>query len=333
MRYTKSAFDRAELVLQERQQTSENEYQARLHEIAEKAPEIYRLHLEALRLNYSLIGSIGRQNSEKLTLSQQISAIKNKNLSVRQTLRGMLSASGYPEDYLQYHYFCDICRDTGYHEGVRCRCMKELLERYTIEELNSHCSIAMHDFNEFRLDYYSASPMADGESQRDKMRRVYETCLRYTSSFNENAPQDSPSLYFYGRTGLGKTFLSSCIAKNLIDRHCIVVYGSATNLLHRIEEERFRKAEGDTTSILLEAELLILDDLGAEFKTTFTESVVYEVVNERINNRRPTIISTNKSLQEMYKTYNERIASRLVGNYIPIQFYGGDIRQIKPSYV
>ncbi|MBQ8965346.1 ATP-binding protein [Ruminococcus sp.] len=327
MKYSERAFELAENELRERRERAEEEHRLRLEEISLEMPEVYRLNNEALRLNYSLIGNIGG-NSGKESVSERIAAIRDKNLSIRHTMRALLKENGYDEDYLQYHYVCEKCRDTGYHEGVRCECMKKLLEKYTTNELNSFCSIKLHDFSEFDINFYSPAPLPDGESPRSKMTKVFQFCKSYTYQFNEY----SPSMIFYGRTGLGKTFLSSCMAKELIAQGRNVVYGSATNLLHRIEEERFRKAEGDTTAILLGAELLILDDLGAEFKTTFTESVIYEIINERLNNRKPTIISSNLSSNELYQKYNERIVSRIVGNFIPHIFVGNDIRQIKPSY-
>jgi DNA replication protein DnaC len=128
---------------------------------------------------------------------------------------------------------------------------------------------------------------------------------------------------------LGKTFLSSCIAKQLLSEGRNVFFGSILKLFRQIEEERFRRRDGDTTSIIIGSELVILDDLGSEFQTTFTDSVLYEIINERVNLGRPTIISTNLSMKELDKKYNERIVSRLTGCFSPIYFIGNDVRQEK----
>ncbi len=320
MKYTENAFERAESILTERQQKAESEHNSRLQEIADKAPEIYRLYSESLRLNYALIGSIGKGGSQNV--SQQITDIRDKNLELRKTMRRMLEACGYPEDYLQYHYVCERCRDTGYCEGVRCGCMKKLLADFTAEEVNSYCSIKLGDFSEFRADYYSTKPLPNGEVPREKMIKMYEYLRGYAEHFDEN----SQSLFFFGRTGLGKTFLSSCIAKELISQGHNVVYGSILKLMRQIEDERFNRSDGDTTSILLNTDLLILDDLGSEFQTQFTDSVLYELINERINNHRPTIISTNLTTKELNKKYNDRIVSRIVGCFIPCSFVGNDVR-------
>lgn len=319
MKYSSSAFDRAAQELSARQEKAEQEHRNRLLEIAEKAPEIYRMNDEALRLNYALIGSIGQGSGDA---SRKIKEIKEKNLMLRQTMRSMLETCGYPEDYLQYHYFCDNCRDTGYKEGVRCRCMKELLDKYTTEELNSQCSIELHDFGEFRLDFYSDAKQNGGESPRERMSRISRYCMEYAEHFDDNAQ----SLFFFGKTGLGKTFLSSCIAKAVISQGKSVVYGSLLKLLRQIEEERFGRAQGDTTSILLDADLLILDDLGSECQKAFTDAVIYELINERINTRKPTIISTNLTTKELDEKYNDRIVSRLTGCFVPCAFIGSDVR-------
>ncbi|WP_295153463.1 ATP-binding protein [uncultured Ruminococcus sp.] len=321
MKYSPHAIEMAESILSERRNDAEKQHTERLQEIAENAPEIYRMNNEALGLNYALIGSIGK-GGEKKSISESIAAIRERNLTIRHNIRAMLEACGYPGDYLQYHYVCEKCRDTGYHEGVRCDCMKKLLKYYTTEEINERCSIELHDFSEFRVELYSNVPSPGGEIPREKMRTLFDFCRKYAEHFDEN----SRSLFFFGRTGLGKTFLSSCIAKKLIEDDRNVVYGSLLKLLRQIEDERFHRASGDTTGVLLDADLVILDDLGSEFQTQFTDAVIYEILNERINNRRPTIISTNLTTKELDRKYNDRIVSRITGCFIPCAFLGSDVR-------
>ncbi len=323
MRYTENAFDLAELELRARQDKAEEEHQRRLMEISEKAPEIYRMYSESIRLNYALLGNIGKGRSGS-DISKKIAEIKDKNITLRRTMHEMLKACGYPEDYLQMHYQCEVCRDSGYHDGVRCECMKKLLKKYTTEEINSHCSIELHDFADFRPEYYSDIPV-NGEIPREKMLSIFENCKNYALHFEA----DTSSMIFYGKTGLGKTFLSSCIAKELIDQGWNVVYGSLLKLMRQVEDERFNRTTGDTMSIMLESDLLILDDLGSEFQTQFTDSVLYELINERINERRPIIISTNLSIKELNKKYNDRIVSRITGCFRPSFFVGNDVRLVK----
>ena len=321
MKYTQKAFERAEAELRNRQLLSENEHNARMAEISEKLPEVYRLNNEAIKMNYSLMSFIGQGIGNK-NVSDKINEVKEKRRELVSTIHNMLETCGYPADYLQYHYYCENCRDTGYKEGMRCECMKQLLKKYTTEEINSHCSIDLHDFSEFRLDYYSTTSKVPNEDPRAKMSMILDQARAYAASFDENAG----SLLFIGRTGLGKTFLSSCIAKELIEKGSNVVYGSLLKLMRQVENEHFQRAEGDTMSILLEADLLILDDLGAEFQTQFTDTVLYEILNERMNNHRPMIISTNLNANELNQKYNDRIISRIFGGFVPFAFVGSDVR-------
>ena len=201
--------------------------------------------------------------------------------------------------------------------------MTELLTKYTIEELNEFCTLKLHTFDEFRSDYYPERD-SDGEEPRKRMELVYRNCIEYAKDFR----QDSDSLFFYGKTGLGKTFLSSCIASELMKKGYSVVFFSIPSLFTKLEDEHFGRADTKTMELLLSADLVILDDLGSEFKTQFTESKLYEIVNGRLNLDKPVILSTNLSVGELQKMYNERIISRIIMQYAPMKFLGSDIRQI-----
>lgn len=323
MKYTRQAFDRAEAEIAGRRRQAEEEYAARSEEIRRKAPEIYNLDKSIAAANYALISAIAKGGGRE-AVRQSVAETRKKNLSAQQTVRSMLGAFGYDEDYLDVHYYCEKCRDSGYHDGERCECMEKLLKSYTTRELNENCSIRLHDFSEFREDYYPADGF-DKVNAREHMKAVCNDCRQYVKNFDE----DSPSLFMFGKTGLGKTFLSSCIAKALLEEGRNVFFGSLLKLLRQIEDERFRRREGDTTGVVISAELVILDDLGSEFQTTFTDSVLYEIINERINLERPTIISTNLSPKELDAKYNDRLVSRLMGCFSPMMFVGNDVRAQK----
>lgn len=322
MKYTKNAYERAAAEINSRRESSEKNRTQRLNEIKTTAPEIYKLYNNTLSTQFSMLAEIignGGTNGAASTIND----IKNKNLMAQQTIKELLDTFGYPTDYLQYHYYCEKCRDTGFVEGRRCECFEKLLSKFTTEELNQQCSIQLHDFSEFRIDFY---PQQIGKlNPRDIMSAVYSDCLNYANNFTPNAD----SLFFFGKTGLGKTFLSSCIAKKLLNEGVNVFFGSILKLFRQIEDERFRRRDGDTTGIIINAELVILDDLGSEFQTLFTDSVLYEIINERLNSGRPTIISTNLSMKELDSKYNDRIVSRLMGFFSPIMFIGNDVRQEK----
>ena len=319
MKYTKSAFDKAERTLSERRLKAESERAQRMAEIESVAPEIANMQRNLLSMNCEIIKIIGNGKSNA-NAREIVEEIKQKNISTRATIRDMLVSFGYPDDYLQYHYFCEKCKDTGYTEGRRCECFEKLLTKYTTDELNENCLIKLHDFSEFRIDFY---PETGGAvSPRTKMSKVFADCKNYADNFSE----DSPSLFLFGATGLGKTFLSSCIAKKLLEDGRNVVFGSILDLFRKVESEHFGRSEGNTADVIINAELVILDDLGSEFQTSFTDSVLYEILNDRLNLGKPTIISTNLSMEELNKKYNERIVSRLTGNFLPFMFLGNDIR-------
>lgn len=321
MKYSEKAFDKAAAVLEERRKKAEIEQQKRVEEISLAAPEIEILQRNLKKTGFELIKLIMQGGEDTKILVERI---KEKNLSTQQTIEELLEAIKGDRHYLDVHYYCEKCKDYGYSEGKRCSCMEELLKKFTTQELNENCLIELHDFDEFSLDYYEKSN--DGSfSSYDKMYQNFEYCKDYAENFTVK----SPSLFFFGKTGLGKTFLSSCIAKALFDKDFNVAFGSLIDFLRKIETEHFGKSEGNTLDILVNADIVILDDLGSEFQTSFTESVVYDIINSRINRCKPTIISTNLSYNELDKKYNERIVSRLTGCFVPISFVGKDIRHIK----
>jgi len=322
MKYTKNAFERAENTLTARRIKAEAERAERISQIKFEAPEIYKMQQSLSSAGFSMIKFIG-EGKKNINVRSEVAKIRARNLQTRETIGRLLVSFGYPEDYLQYHFYCPVCSDSGYHDGVRCQCLDKLLAKYTTEELNSQCSIMLHDFSEFRIDFYPAQ--TGNIDARERMSTVYNDCRAYADNFSEN----SSSLFFFGKTGLGKTFLSSCIAKQLLGEGRNVFFGSILKLFRQIEDERFRRREGDTTGIIIGAELVILDDLGSEFQTSFTDAVLYEIINERLNLGRPTIISTNLSMKELDRKYNDRIVSRLTGCFLPIMFIGSDVRQEK----
>ncbi|MBO5449007.1 MAG: ATP-binding protein [Ruminococcus sp.] len=322
MKYTKNAFERAENTLTARRIKAKEERAERISQIKFEAPEIYKMQQSLSSAGFSMIKFIG-EGKKNIDVRSEVAKIRSRNLQTRETIGRLLVSFGYPEDYLQYHFYCPVCSDSGYHDGVRCQCLDKLLAKYTTEELNSQCSIMLHDFSEFRIDFYPAQ--TGNIAARERMSTVYNDCRAYADNFSDS----SSSLFFFGKTGLGKTFLSSCIAKQLLSEGRNVFFGSILKLFRQIEDERFRRREGDTTEIIIGAELVILDDLGSEFQTSFTDAVLYEIINERLNLGRPTIISTNLSMKELDRKYNDRIVSRLTGCFLPIMFIGSDVRQEK----
>ncbi len=330
MKYTQEAVNAAYSVLEARRQDALTTYDAHVKNIKEQHPEIYEIFTN-ISLTSSKLAKVifakDRDGKLLVDVSKAVEKIKNENLEDQEKLKNALSAFGYAEDYLSVNYTCPICCDTGIHLGNRCKCAEELMTSFTISKLNEQCKIRLHSFSEFDLNFYPETYQYNGTTynSRDKMAEILDFCISYTNRFSEQ----SQSLFMLGKTGLGKTFLSSCIANELIHKGINVAFDSIQNYLRYIESEHFGRAEGDTLELLLNADLLILDDLGCEFKSSFNSATIYNLINSRCNMGKPTIVSSNLSINELSERYDDRIISRLIGNYHTLRFIGEDIRQIK----
>ncbi|MDD3192237.1 MAG: ATP-binding protein [Oscillospiraceae bacterium] len=322
MAYSKELFEYGRSVLNRRRQQASQSLTERKQELYSSIPRLAQIENELLLTGY---GAIRAAMSGGQGL-QQLKSIKEKNLSLQQERRGILQSVGLPEDYLTEPFSCSICRDTGYKDGKRCQCYEKILREEAFRRLNSQTPLSLCDFSNFDLSYYPVSAEA-GPSPKEQMANILQYCRHYAQTFSFA----SPNLLMSGRTGLGKTHLSLSIAKSVIENGFGVIYGSAPDFLSQIERERFSRTENDlqTLELMLACDLLILDDLGAEFSTTFTCATIYQLMNSRLNKQLPTIISTNLTSQELLKLYGERVSSRLIGSYVPLFFAGQDIRQKK----
>ncbi|SDA17558.1 DNA replication protein DnaC [Ruminococcus sp. YE71] len=314
MKYTHNAIVRAEEIVSERRNAALEEAEKREKYIFEKLPEVRQMREQVANSYQSLIRVIAFRDPDA---AKKAELIKEKNLRTQENIRLLVGQLTGDPNFLEPQYTCPKCRDTGIIEGERCSCILELMKNFTVQELNTRSAIALHDFSEFRAEFY------EGTDMQNKMRRWVDFLCNYCLNF----PEDKRSILMMGGTGLGKTFLSGCVAKALADRGYEAAFGSAFDFLRRIEDEQFGRSEGDTLDSLINAELLIIDDLGAEQQKSVYETYLYNIINSRVNLRRPTIISTNLDTKQLEQRYHERIASRLMGCFIPIVFMGRDIRQ------
>lgn len=256
--------------------------------------------------------------------AEELRKLKVENQGLQKEYSHLLKGHGL--DSLEPRYSCPNCRDTGYIDGRICACRKKLLRTESFRRLNHLTPLALSTFESFSLKYYSDEPREGRPSDRDVMRQTYRYCMEYANQFAE----DSPNLIMTGGTGLGKTHLSLAIASEAIQRGAGVVYSSAGGLIAKLEEEHFSRSEsGNSMESLQSCDLLILDDLGTEFRSSFSEAAIYSLVNTRLLLKKPTIISTNLSTAEMVDRYSERFASRVIGSYRRIVFVGRDVRQLK----
>ena len=323
MAYPKEIMDRAFTILGERRNAARNDYQHRLQVIAERAPEVGVLQRELTGTS----AAIARTILSGTDVEEKLARLRDTNLYLQQKKRELLTAAGLPEDYDAMRYSCPDCQDTGYHDGKMCHCMRQILTELMMERLSRTADTAGITFASFSLDYYPTDSLPGvGYSAQDVMRRALDLCQKYAAAFTPA----SESLFFQGPTGLGKTHLSLSIAAEVIRKGYNVLYTPAQSLMDTLERERFRRSEdGSSLDFVLESDLLILDDLGAEFSTNFSISVLYNIINTRLIEKRPTIISSNLTIKEIESRYSPRVLSRIIGGYQTIPFRGSDIRLLR----
>ena len=222
-------------------------------------------------------------------------------------------------------YDCDACKDSGYVGGRICICVHNLVKQMRLDELSSEFPVDECRFDSFDLNYYPAEE-TDGTAPRKKMTQILKLCREYVILFD---PKASPSLLFMGSAGLGKTHLSLAMVYELTKSNYDVIYGSAYNLFSAMEKEHFENRSDNSYNAAVNCDLLVIDDLGSEFVSSYTKTLLYNIVNTRLLAKKPMIINTNLSMQEIENLYTPRIASRLIGHFTSKKFFGRDIRQIK----
>ena len=294
-----------------------------------RQPKLERLDRQLQQTMAQLVAAALRQGEDP---ARAVREVRERNLAIQQERAVLLGALGLPEDALDDKPACPLCGDTGWQGAKMCRCLRELCAREQIAELSKLLDLGEQSFDTFRMDYYSQTPWPGGTSPRENMELVYEVCLNYAQKFGRFPIRN---LFLTGAPGLGKTFLSACIARTVSEKGHSVVYDTAGNIFAQFEARKFQRdsADGqearDETRRYLNCDLLILDDLGSELVTQFTQSALYELVNSRLVGEKHTVISTNLSLEEAARRYPPQIASRLEGEYHALHFFGDDIRLLK----
>ena len=253
---------------------------------------------------------------------KRLTELKAQAADLNKHKKQILKKAGIDE----FKFECDICNDTGYVSGKICDCIKKKAGRIIVEEFSKQMPLNNCRFDNFELKYYSTKGNSEGENPKRRMTSIFKFCKEYSLNFN---PKASKNLVFYGDAGLGKTHLTLAIVSAVIEKGFLPVYGSAENLFTIIESEKFSGENKGSYDIMLNCDLLVIDDLGAEMVTSFTKSVLYNLINTRILSGKPTIINTNLSIKKINEKYDARIASRIIGSYEPYVFLGTDIRQQK----
>lgn len=252
-------------------------------------------------------------------LKKQIAALSAKRTAA-------LAEHGFPADYLNLHYTCSDCKDTGYIDNKKCHCFKQKEIDLLYMQSNVREILKAENFSTFSYQYYSPKIINSetGLSSLDTAKEVVAKCRNFLLTFDTSPG----NLFFYGDTGVGKTFLSHCIAKWLIDRYHSVIYFSAFEIFDLFAKYTFQKEEEATEfyPYVFDCDLLIIDDLGTELTNSFVSSQLFLCINERLIRKKSTLISTNLPMNRFSDTYSERVLSRITSNYTMCKLIGEDIR-------
>lgn len=317
-------FNQALQRIQARRLQAKTTHEQRCREIEQKIPQITEINAQLAHTASQIFAAM----QDPSHVEERLEALRKDNLEAQHIIATLLKANGYPADYLEIHYTCSRCNDTGYCDGHYCDCLQSEIASASIRKMNRNAQLRLATFDQFSLEYYRGRTTEQGEDCFSVMRQIFSKCQNYARTFTTEAP----SMLFYGRTGLGKTHLSLAIAHDVLGKGYEVIYDSIINLLEQVEREHFGRAQVDgidTMAILQSVDLLILDDLGAEFQSPFYVSAIYNIINTRLNRGLPTIISTNLEFIDIKKRYEERIVSRLFAVYETMHFIGSDIRLMK----
>ena len=328
MAYDGKVMRRAVARFQEDKQRRSEEFSARKQRLYGAVPRLGEIERElGSTLSQIITGALAK-GTDPLPA---IRVIRDKNLDLQRERMDLLRTCGYPTDYLEEKPACPLCGDTGYNKSGVCRCLQRYYDEEQIRELSKMLDLGNQTFDNFDLDWYSTEPDEKwGRSPRATMEMVYEVCVNYARQFGP----DSDNLFLSGAPGLGKTFLSACIARVVSDRGFSVVYDTAAHIFSQMEAVRFRRDEdvseaAEDVARYENCDLLILDDLGTEMTTSFVQGALYEIVNGRLLNGKKTIISSNLTGAKIGKRYSVQVQSRLDGEYKTLYFLGQDIRALK----
>ena len=256
----------------------------------------------------------------------RIRVLKESNLALQQERRTILLSAGYPEDALEEKPLCPRCGGRGWVGAEMCTCLKALCAREQVKLLSHMLPLGGASFETFSLEKYSDQPWPGmEETPRQNMEFVRDMAGEFARKFPRFHEKN---LLFTGGTGLGKTFLSACIARTVAESGFSVVYDTAVHVFATLEEEKFQRDEAAAQAArrYVQCDLMILDDLGSEMTTTFVQTALYTLINDRLTAGKHTVISTNLTSDEIQRRYSPQIASRLLGAYQPLLFYGKDIR-------
>jgi len=323
MAYSAEILRRARNVLAQQKEDSQSQYRLRLQQAYEKVPRLREIDLELRRTMVQAAQTVFVSGGDGVAAMEQV---KKENLKLQQE-RQELERLHFTPGYLDDKPVCEKCGGAGYVGAEMCFCLRRLCAREQLEELRLLCTGA-ETFENFRLDLYADRVDRElGVSPRAVMKRTFQVCKDYAESFQCGAT----NLLFNGGTGLGKTFLSACIAETLTRKGFSVVYESAPKLFSKLEKNRFEPSDQTRAEVekFMSCDLLIVDDLGTEMPGSFVTAALYALINDRLLENKSMLFSTNMNAEDIAKHYSAQIASRLLGSFKVLTFVGEDIRVMK----
>ena len=295
------------------------------HDLEERRAEAFARVPRLLEID-SEVAALSAQKARSLLQGEpgSVDDLKKDVSALSAERRSLLKKNGFSEDYLEPHYFCPICQDTGYTGGQKCSCFKKAEIELLYTQSNLTEILKKENFEHFSFDYYSDTMKneATGLTERETARRAYDIARGFVRNFDGSFE----NLFLYGDTGVGKTFLSHCIAHELLESAHCVMYFSAFDLFDLLADSKFSRDKTEGQEFVFDSDLLIIDDLGTELTNSFVSSQLFLCINERIMRRKSTIISTNLKLENFSDTYSERTFSRIASNYRMVKLEGKDIR-------
>lgn len=325
MALSNSQYNAIMRVYNQRQLKNKHEQDERVGKVYTRVPQIRDLEQE--------ISSRAVQCARRLLDGDESArdGLKRQMEDLREQKEILLVSAGFPKDYMEMDYTCKDCQDTGYIGGKKCHCFKKEQIRLLYAQSNIDKIIEIENFDTFSFEYFDHQEIVPELQMTvaDYMKQVVSWCREYVDNFKT----ERGNLIFTGSTGVGKTFLTNCIARELIDAYQSVIYLSANDLFDVFSKNKFNYDPDieiqDMYQYILDCDLLIIDDLGTELNNTFVSSQLFYCINERLLRKKGTIISTNLSVTMLRDTYSDRVSSRIMSQYTIIPLYGDDIRTKK----
>ena len=319
-------------VMRRAQLRFEADKQRRADEFARRREALYRAEPELQQIEQQLRGTVSKIIADAIRSGTDpnpaIRVIKDENMELQRRRAELLLGLGYPMDALEEKPACTLCNDSGFNGTRVCTCLQTYYTEQQKQELSQLLDLGNQSFDTFSLDWYSNHVSErQGCSAREQMEQVFETCSNFARRFGKH--QDN--LLLTGFPGVGKTFLSACIAREVTERGFSVVYDTAASVFRYMEDAQFRRDEEGDEAVqrFLRCDLLILDDLGTEMNSTFVQSALYRIVNDRLLSGKSTVINTNMPPHELGTRYSPAILSRIEGQYEVLPCFGDDIRLLK----